>query len=110
MAAGLPGCRVDGSRSSTTAVRPSRRRRVTRRTSAAAFYTYIGKGLGRPVGSGSAGVALFAYCAVQAAMYGLYGSIVSALVEQYTGLNAPWWLWALVTMAIVQVLGSAGIE
>jgi amino acid transporter len=77
---------------------------------AGAFYTYIGKGLGRPVGCGSAGVALFAYCAVQAAMYGLYGSIVSGLVEQYTGLNAPWWVWTLVTMVIVQVLGAAGIE
>ncbi|UUU29401.1 APC family permease [Streptomyces sp. CA-210063] len=77
---------------------------------AGAFYTYIGKGLGRPIGSGSAGVALFAYCAVQAAMYGLYGFIVSGLVEQYTGLSAPWWVCVLVTMVIVQILGAAGIE
>jgi amino acid transporter len=77
---------------------------------AGALYTYISKGLGRPTGSGSAGVALFAYCAVQAAMYGLYGVIVSGLVAQYTGLDAPWWVWALVTMAIVQMLGAAGIE
>jgi amino acid transporter len=77
---------------------------------AGALYTYISKGLGRPTGSGSAGVALFAYCAVQAAMYGLYGVIVSGLVAQYTGLDAPWWVWALVTMAVVQMLGAAGIE
>ncbi|NNN29839.1 APC family permease [Streptomyces sp. S3(2020)] len=77
---------------------------------AGAFYTYIGKGLGRPAGSGSAGVALFAYCAIQAAMYGLYGSIVSGLVDHYTGLNVAWWVWVLVTMVIVQVLGAAGIE
>lgn len=77
---------------------------------AGAFYTYIGKGLGRSVGSGSAGVALFAYLAVQAAMYGLYGVIVSGLVAQYTGLDTGWWVWALITMVIVQVLGAAGIE
>ncbi|MFI7301251.1 APC family permease [Streptomyces sp. NPDC050121] len=77
---------------------------------AGAFYTYIGKGLGRPAGSGSAGVALFAYCAVQAAMYGLYGVTVSGLVEHYSGVHVAWWVWTLVTMVIVQVLGASGIE
>ncbi|MGW0949843.1 APC family permease [Streptomyces sp. NPDC002623] len=77
---------------------------------AGAFYTYIGKGLGRPTGSGSAGVALFAYCAIQAAMYGLYGATVSGLVEHYTDTHVAWWVWALVTMVIVQILGAVGIE
>ncbi|MFG2965792.1 APC family permease [Streptomyces sp. NPDC048288] len=77
---------------------------------AGAFYTYIGKGLGRPAGSGSAGVALFAYCAVQAAMYGLYGATVSGLVEHYGDVHIAWWVWTLVTMVIVQVLGASGIE
>jgi amino acid transporter len=77
---------------------------------AGAFYTYIGKGLGRPTGSGSAAVALFAYCAIQAAMYGLYGATVSGLVEHYTGTHVAWWVWTLVTMVIVQILGASGIE
>ncbi|MFF7052746.1 APC family permease [Streptomyces griseorubiginosus] len=77
---------------------------------AGAFYTYIGKGLGRPTGSGSAGVALFAYCAIQAAMYGLYGATVSGLVEHYTGTHVAWWVWTLLTMVIVQILGASGIE
>ncbi|WP_079061572.1 APC family permease [Streptomyces griseoruber] len=77
---------------------------------AGAFYTYIGKGLGRSTGSGSAGVALFAYCAVQAAMYGLYGATVSALVDHYAGVRVDWWVWTLVTMVIVQFLGASGIE
>ncbi|MFI6251843.1 APC family permease [Streptomyces sp. NPDC051016] len=77
---------------------------------AGAFYTYIGKGLGRPAGSGSAGVALFAYCTVQAAMYGLYGATVSGLVEHYGDVHIAWWVWTLVTMVIVQVLGASGIE
>ncbi|MFE9097325.1 APC family permease [Streptomyces sp. NPDC007264] len=77
---------------------------------AGAFYAYIGKGLGRTTGSGSAAVALLAYCAVQAAMYGLYGATVSGLVAHYAGVHLAWWVWALVTMAVVQVLGAAGIE
>ncbi|MGW4824484.1 APC family permease [Streptomyces sp. NPDC004227] len=77
---------------------------------AGAFYTYIGTGLGRTAGAGSAGLALFSYCVIQAAMYGLYGSIVSGLVAHHTGLDLPWWVWALATMAVVKVLGGAGIE
>ncbi|MFE1753538.1 APC family permease [Streptomyces anandii] len=77
---------------------------------AGAFYTYIGTGLGRTAGAGSASVALFAYCAIQAAMYGLYGSIVAGLVDSHLGLDLPWWAWALVTMAVVQALGATGIE
>ncbi len=77
---------------------------------AGAFYTYIGKGLGRTAGSGSAAVALFAYCTVQAAMYGLYGFTVAGLVEHYAGVHIAWWVWSLVTMAAVQILGAAGIE
>ncbi|WP_432032820.1 APC family permease [Streptomyces antibioticus] len=77
---------------------------------AGAFYTYIGKGLGRTAGSGSAAVALFAYCTVQAAMYGLYGFTVAGLVEHYAGVHIAWWVWSLVTTAAVQILGAAGIE
>ncbi|MFF4186773.1 APC family permease [Streptomyces sp. NPDC001691] len=77
---------------------------------AGAFYTYIGRGLGRTSGAGSAAVALFAYCTIQAAMYGLYGATVSELVQRHSGLHVPWWIWALATMAVVQVLGATGIE
>ncbi|MES5820531.1 APC family permease [Streptomyces sp. RG80] len=77
---------------------------------AGAFYRYIGKGLGRTAGSGSAGVALFAYCAIQAAMYGLYGATVSGLVEHHADVHIAWWVWALGTMVVVQLLGALGIE
>ena len=43
-------------------------------------------------------------------MYGLYGATVSSLLEHYTGADVPWWVCAVVTMAIVQVLGAVGIE
>ncbi|MFE4514964.1 APC family permease [Kitasatospora sp. NPDC056783] len=77
---------------------------------AGAFYTYIGAGLGRTAGAGSAAVALFSYCVIQAGMYGLYGSIVSGLVAEHTPLDLPWWVYTLVTMAVVQALGALGIE
>ncbi|MEV6306332.1 APC family permease [Actinoplanes sp. NPDC051861] len=77
---------------------------------AGAFYAYIGRGLGQNAGVSSAAVALFAYNTIQAAMYGLYGVVVQGIVAKYTGLDAPWWIWALLTMAIVQVFGALGID
>jgi len=77
---------------------------------AGAFYAYVGKGLGRTTGIGGAMVALLAYCAIQAAMYGLYGASVSALLEAYLGIAVPWWVCVLVTMAVIQVLGALGVE
>lgn len=77
---------------------------------AGAFYAYIGKGLGTVTGIGAAGVALLAYCVIQAAMYGLYGFSVSAVLDAFFGVSVPWWVCVLVTMAIIQILGALGIE
>lgn len=74
-----------------------------------AFYAYVTAGLGRRVGTGSAWLALVAYWTVQAAMYGLYGVIVSGLLGGL-GLTVPWWVPVLVTVAAVQLLGSLHVE
>jgi amino acid transporter len=77
---------------------------------AGAFYAYIGKGLGETTGVAGAAVALFAYNTIQAAMYGLYGVIAEGIFVHYFDLAVPWWLCALVTMAVVQALGTLGID
>ncbi|SDC60451.1 amino acid/polyamine/organocation transporter, APC superfamily [Geodermatophilus telluris] len=79
-------------------------------TAEGAFYAYVTRGLGRRLGTGSALLALWSYNTVQACMYGLYGVIVSSLADTHLGVAPPWWACALVTMALVQVLGSLNIE
>lgn len=74
-----------------------------------AFYAYVGAAFGRRTGSGAAWLAILAYATVQAAMYGLYGVSVSALFAGL-GLSLPWWVPVIVTVALVQVLGSLNIE
>lgn len=74
-----------------------------------AFYAYVGAAFGRRTGSGAAWLAILAYATVQAAMYGLYGASVSALFGNL-GITIPWWLPVIITVAIVQVLGSLNIE
>ena len=77
---------------------------------AGAFYAYVSKGLGTPVGVGAAGLALLTYTAIQAAIYGLAGATAQGLVVQYGGPDLPWWLWALGLMAVVGVLGYRNID
>jgi amino acid transporter len=79
-------------------------------TDAGAFYAYIGRGLGRPLGAASAMTALWCYGAIQAAMYGLYGVVVSGLLSQYGHVTVPWWVCAVITMLVVFGVGVAGID
>ena len=79
-------------------------------TDAGAFYAYIGRGLGRPAATGSALTALWCYGTVQAAMYGLYGAVVSGLLSQYGHVTVAWWICAVITMLVVQGVGSFGID
>ncbi|TLS44284.1 APC family permease [Streptomyces montanus] len=79
-------------------------------TDAGAFYAYVSRGLGRTVGVGASQTALLCYGATQAGMYGLYGVVVKGLFQQYLSLDLPWWVWAVGTMIVVQILGSLNIE
>lgn len=75
-----------------------------------AFYAYIAEALGDRVGVGAGWVAILAYGTVQAALYGLYGSIASGLLSAVVGFTIPWWVIVLITVAFVQLLGSRNIE
>jgi amino acid transporter len=77
---------------------------------AGAFYSYIGTGLGRGAGLGSALVALISYITVQGAVYGYVGFLLDDLVTGYGGPDLPWWLWTGVVLAVTGVLGFRHIE
>lgn len=77
---------------------------------AGAFYSYIGKGLGRVTGFGFAFVALISYLALEIGVYGLLGQGAQALFSSYGLPNIHWGVWALVTVAIVTVLGHRNID
>lgn len=79
-------------------------------TDTGAFYAYVTKGLGSSAGLGSAGLALLAYTTIQGAIYGLAASTMRDVVGRFGGPDLPWWLWALVLMAMVAVLGYRSID
>src|SRR6478735_3762244 len=75
-----------------------------------AFYTYVSKGLGQAWGVAAALVALVAYNAMQVGIFGLYGFAASAALEQFLGLHVSWWICALVTVAIIAILGQLQVD
>ncbi|WP_312870850.1 APC family permease [Gordonia asplenii] len=77
---------------------------------AGAFYSYIGKGLGRVTGLGFAFVALISYLALEIGVYGLIGQGAKALVESWGFPQLHWAVWALVAFAVVSVLGHRNID
>ncbi len=77
---------------------------------AGAFYAYIQHGLGRAPGLGAAFLALATYVAVQLAVFGYIGAVIDGLVQHWGGPALPWWVWTLVVIAIIGVLGYRHIE
>jgi amino acid transporter len=77
---------------------------------AGAFYAYIQRGLGRALGVASAFLALVTYTAVQLAVYGFIGAVVGGLVEHWGGPSVAWWVWSILVVAVVAVLGYRNIE
>lgn len=77
---------------------------------AGAFYSYVGVGLGRGAGLGSALVALISYLTVQGAVYAYLGYATGELVSAWAGLSLPWWVWALAGLTATGLLGYRHIE
>jgi amino acid transporter len=77
---------------------------------AGAFYSYIGKGLGRVTGFGFAFVALISYLTLEIAVYGLIGQGAQALFASYGLPQINWGIWAFVAFAIVTLLGHFNID
>jgi amino acid transporter len=79
-------------------------------TNTGAFFAYVGRGLGVIPGVGSAFVSLVAYLAVQLAIYGFFGGVMTGQMEAHFGLVWPWWVWTLIAWLIVLALSLASVD
>jgi amino acid transporter len=77
---------------------------------AGAFYAYVAHGLGRPLGTGAAFMAILAYVACTLICYAAVGFFLALAATQHFGLVIPWWLCALVTAAVVHYFAYRDIE
>jgi amino acid transporter len=78
-------------------------------TNAGAFYAFTARGMGGRMGGAAAWVAILSYNAMQIGILGLLGA-ASAGTFGALGLNLPWWVWSLIAVAIVAVLGYRQVD
>mgnify|MGYP002758664476 CR=1 FL=1 len=79
-------------------------------TNPGAFYAYVARGLGRPLGVASAIGAMVSYLAMEFGIFGMFGFTVADWLTVRFGLETSWWMWALAGVLIVGVLGMWRID
>lgn len=72
---------------------------------AGAFYAYIGRGLGKIVGSGSAFVALLSYNLIQIGLLAAFGFFAANTVSDLFGIEVGWQVWTLLGIVLIGLLG-----
>lgn len=75
---------------------------------AGAFYAYVSTGLGRPLGTAAAFLAMTAYAGMQIACYGLIGFFTSQALAGL-GVTASWWVISIVVALLVQFFGTRNV-
>jgi amino acid transporter len=79
-------------------------------TNVGAFFAFVGRGLGIIPGVGSAFVSLVAYLAVQLAVFGFFGGVISGQVDSEFGLSLPWYVWTVIAWALVTGLSALSVD
>lgn len=77
---------------------------------AGAFYSYVTRGFGRPVGLGAALLAVFSYNALQIGLYGAFGFLAGTTVNNLFGLDVPWPVYAFAGIVLVWYLGYRSVH
>ncbi|MDZ5621140.1 APC family permease [Nocardioides sp. HM23] len=72
---------------------------------AGAFFAYIVRGLGRPLGLAGAYIATTAYLALAAATAGAMGFFAAGSANTFFGIDLPWWVYTLAGLVGVFALG-----
>ncbi|MGY1680576.1 APC family permease [Geodermatophilus sp. SYSU D01176] len=75
-----------------------------------AFYSYIGRSLGKPMGGGAAMLALGAYSLIAVGQLGAIGAFASGTVTAFTGAEVPWPVFSFAAILVVAVLGHRRIS
>jgi len=78
-------------------------------SNAGSFYAFTARGLGGVAGGAAAYIAVLAYNAMQIGLYGLFGAVTAGVLGGF-GINAPWWVWALIGIAVVGIFGYRKID
>jgi amino acid transporter len=77
---------------------------------AGSFFAFTSRGLGGVAGGAAAYIAVLAYNTMQIGLLGLFGAVTGATLSSLFGIDLAWWVWSLIAIAIVGVLGYRQID
>ena len=78
---------------------------------AGALYTYVTRGLGKPVGLGGAFLAVFSYAMLQAGTFGMLGvSAHQFMAQRFAVTSLGWWQYSLLFWVLVGILGYRRLD
>jgi amino acid transporter len=78
-------------------------------TNAGAFFAYVGRGLGKHAGVGSAFISIVGYVTIQLAIYGFFGGLAAGQFASL-GLDLPWYIWCLIAWVLVTGLSLLSVD
>ena len=78
-------------------------------TNAGAFFAYVGRGLGKNLGVGSAFASIIGYVTIQLAIYGFFGGLMQGQMASI-GINLPWVAWVIISWVLVTGLSLLSVE
>jgi amino acid transporter len=77
---------------------------------AGSFFAFTSRGLGGIAGGAAAYIAVLAYNTMQIGLLGLFGAVTAGTLSSIVGIDLPWWVWSLIAMAVIAVLGYRQID
>ncbi|HWH27199.1 MAG TPA: APC family permease [Pseudolysinimonas sp.] len=75
-----------------------------------AFYNYISRGLGRPIGVGAAMIAALAYPLGLIGAFAINAVLIQGMIQQLFGVTIAWQILLLISVAVVGTLSYLGID
>lgn len=79
-------------------------------TNAGGFYAFSARGLGGLAGGASGVLAMVGYNILQVGLYGMFGAVAAGTMASVFGLDMPWWVYSLLAMVSIAVLGYRKID
>ncbi|WP_312936301.1 APC family permease [Pseudomonas sp.] len=79
-------------------------------TNAGGFYAFCSRGLGGTAGGAAGVLAMFAYNILQVGLYGMFGGVVAGTLSAVFGIDQPWWVYSLLAMVSIAILGYRKID
>lgn len=77
---------------------------------AGAFYAFVGSGLGRRMGVGTAFLALLTYICILTGCYAYFGVVAQSLLVSNGLPDIPWWVLALALNLLITGLGYLNVD